>query len=209
MDFSNFGCSKQNKKHVDSPQYALEMLMEGNRRFVSGEFINSDLNAELRMSISKVHNPFAAIVGCSDARIAIEKIFDYSVGDVFVIRTAGNTVGCDSVMGSVEFAVEGLAIKVLIVLGHRGCVAVSVAMSSKEVNICAPSFKRLIENMRTDFVGYAHNLKDSSDAVEYNVKIQINKIMSDNYISEMVERGDLIVVGAIYDSETGIVSLMR
>ena len=209
MDFSNFGCSKKNKKYNNTPQYAIEMLMNGNKRYAAGESSYTISTKESRLASSKVHNPFATVVTCSDARVPVETIFDHALGDIFVIRTAGNTVDSDSVMGSIEFATEGLGVKVLIVLGHTGCVAVSVAMSSKEINICAPSFNRLILNIRKDFMMYADKITNVSDAIELNVKIQINKIMSDNCIKEMVKNGNLIVVGGVYNLETGIVSLIK
>ena len=109
--------------NIDS-QLALDLLKEGNARFVSGDLIPKDDYAILREQLSVGQHPFAVVLCCSDSRVAPEIIFDQKLGDLFVIRNAGNIVD-EEVLGSIEYAVEHLETPLVVVMGHSACGAVT------------------------------------------------------------------------------------
>ena len=107
---------------------AMKKLMAGNQRFVSEAYNRGDIGLSRRLELSKGQHPFAIIVDCSDSRVAPEFIFDQGLGDLFVIRTAGNIVD-DIAIGSVEYAVEHLGVRLVLVLGHEDCGAVKATVA--------------------------------------------------------------------------------
>jgi carbonic anhydrase len=109
-----------------NPQEALAELLAGNERFVAGERIHPNQDAEHRAAVAQAQTPFAVVFGCSDSRLAAEIIFDRGLGDLFVVRTAGHTVGPE-VLGSIEYAVTLLEVPLVVVLGHNLCGAVQAA----------------------------------------------------------------------------------
>src|SRR5690625_7847669 len=109
-----------------TPAQAFSALVEGNRRFTSGEMLHPSQDTARRSQVSVEQNPFAVLFGCSDSRVAAEIIFDRGLGDLFVVRTAGHVVDT-TVTGSIEFGVDLLHTPLVVVLGHRGCGAVGAA----------------------------------------------------------------------------------
>lgn len=116
-------------KAPETPKDAITALMEGNSRFVSGNTIHPNSDIDRVKETAPHQEPFAAIVSCSDSCVPVELVFDQGLGDIFVIRTAGNNVGDDMVMGSIEYAVDHLGVKVLMVLGHSSCGGVTSAIT--------------------------------------------------------------------------------
>jgi carbonic anhydrase len=110
-----------------TPDEAAEALLEGNGRFSRDEPAHPRLGAELRASLSTSQDPFAAVLGCADSRVAPELIFDQGIGDLFVCRVAGNVVP-PSIVSSMSFAVDSLGVDAIVVLGHQGCGAVAAAV---------------------------------------------------------------------------------
>jgi carbonic anhydrase len=110
-----------------TPQAAAAALVEGNRRFATDEPAHPRLGAELRASLATGQDPFAAVVGCADSRVAPELIFDQGIGDLFVCRVAGNVLP-PSIVSSLGFAVNSLGVDVIMVLGHQGCGAVAATV---------------------------------------------------------------------------------
>src|SRR5690606_37181977 len=110
-----------------TPAEALRRLLAGNRRFVTGRLDHPHQDAARRAAVAPVQRPFAALFGCSDSRLAAEIIFDQGLGDLFVVRTAGQVVGSE-VLGSIEFAVAELDVPLVAVLGHDSCGAVGAAL---------------------------------------------------------------------------------
>ena len=113
-------------------QKALDLLKEGNTRFVSGNLAPKDNYAEDRMKLSRGQHPFAVVLCCSDSRVVPEILFDQKLGDLFVIRNAGNVVD-DDVLGSIEYAVEHLESPLVVVLGHSSCGAVTATCQGGEL----------------------------------------------------------------------------
>jgi len=122
-------CSQNGPKEPQEVLQPLEILKIGNQRFVKGYPIHPDETLERIRELKKGQHPFAVVVGCSDSRIPPELIFDQGLGDIFTIRTAGNVIG-DYELGSVEYAVEHLHCKLVIVLGHENCGAIQAFVSS-------------------------------------------------------------------------------
>ncbi|MDO5492565.1 MAG: carbonic anhydrase, partial [Nesterenkonia sp.] len=112
-----------------APADVWEILRRGNERFVCGDVDHPNQNAERRSSLTESQHPMAVIFGCSDSRLAAEIIFDVGLGDVFVVRTAGQVID-DAVLGSLEFSVEELKTPLIVVLGHDSCGAVKATIDA-------------------------------------------------------------------------------
>ena len=125
-------CKHQPLSAPTTPQQALEELIAGNERYVNEKSIHPHGGVDRVAETAPHQAPFAAVVGCSDSRVPVELLFDQGIGDVFVIRTAGNNVNSEMVMGSVDYAIEHLGVKVLLVLGHGACGGVTGAVSEGE-----------------------------------------------------------------------------
>jgi carbonic anhydrase len=188
---------------------ALERLKDGNKRFVNGNTEKPNQTLERLKEVSSYQNPFATIIGCSDSRVPSEIIFDQGLGDLFIVRTAGQ-VSSHASWGSIEFAYASLNTKLIVVLGHTNCGAVSAACNSIDVpghiitliNEIKPAAKLAKDNLGDkDFINLA---------VEYNVSMQVEKLKHlEPILSKAVESGDLLIVGAVYNLETGEVNFLN
>src|SRR5690242_10808040 len=125
-----------------SPEEALRLLIEGNRRFISGQRLHPHQDADRRESSAEDgQRPFAVLFGCSDSRLAAEIIFDQGLGDLFVVRTAGHVIGPE-VLGSIEYGVAVVEAPLVAVLGHDSCGAVAAAMAAMADGTMPPGFMR-------------------------------------------------------------------
>lgn len=194
----------QTPASIDTPPEALAALLEGNSRFVSGNTINPNSDIDRVEETAPHQEPFAAVVGCSDSRVPVELIFDQGVGDVFVIRTAGNNVGGDMVMGSVEYAVDHLGVKVLLVLGHGSCGGVTSAISSGEHG---GAVGNLLHHIQADIPEYIGKPELLDEAIISHTRSQVETLLQNSTVAESVGKGKLIVKGAHYDIHTGKVTL--
>jgi carbonic anhydrase len=191
---------------------ALERLREGNRRFASGtRSRDADLSHARRAELAKEQEPFAIVLGCSDSRVPAELVFDQGLGDLFVIRVAGNIVA-PSQVGSVEFAAARFGTRLVVVLGHSQCGAVLATLEELQhpsesqsrnlrsiVDRVRPSVEELLRS------GLAHD-RDAlvRRAVRANVAASVNHLRHGSAILEQLIRDDgLLVVGAEYSLETG------
>ena len=185
---------------------SIKKLLDGNKRCVvcKPEYPRQD--ARRRKEITKGQKPFAVIVGCSDSRIPPELIFDQGLGDLFVVRLAGNIV--DNVaLGSIEYAVEHLGSKLIIVLGHGKCGAVTAATQGAD----APGHVGAIVKAIQPAVKKARKLPGDlvDNAIRANAALVVDKIKSSKPIlAEMAEKGEIEVIGAYYNIETGAVELL-
>ncbi len=188
---------------------AYTKLMDGNKRFVSGSLSPKDVGDIKRKELAKGQHPFAIVVTCSDSRVAPEIIFDQGLGDLFVIRVAGNVV--DPVaLGSIEYAAEHLHTPLLIILGHTHCGAVTAAVDSKgkpEGNIGAivkkilPAVKKAKGGSREEII---------SNAIKENVLLVEREIEKNSpVLKHLIEKGELKVVSAIYDISSGSVEVIK
>ena len=195
----------QDTLKASTPEQALMKLMAGNERYVSGQSIHprSDVS---RVSETAPHQePFAAVVGCSDSRVPVELVFDQGIGDIFVIRTAGNNVNSEMVMGSVDYAIEHLAVKVLLVLGHGSCGGVTGAIS--ENNEEHGNIGNLLDVIRKDVPQYVGKSDSLDVAVRHHAQKQVERIVAYPHVAEKIQRGELIVKCAYYDVHTGKVTI--
>lgn len=193
---------------------ALERLREGNRRFVLNvRSRNDQLSDTRRRELTTGQYPFAIILGCSDSRVPAEIVFDQGLGDLFVIRVAGNIVA-PSQVGSVEFAAERFGTRLVVVLGHSQCGAIQATLEELQrptdkqsrnllsiVNRIRPSVEALLA---TDLANDLDALM--KQAVQANVRASTNHLRSGSQVLEqLIEKQSLLVVGAEYSLETGVV----
>jgi len=193
---------------------ALARLKEGNLRFTSGKG-GRDLDFEHARRLETVEDqaPFAIVLGCSDSRVPLELIFDQGMGDLFVIRVAGN-IAARSQLGSVEFAAEKFGTPLLVVLGHSKCgaVAASVDEVMSPSGRLTPNLEVIVERIRPAVQSRLSQEPESSreelldKVVEDNVRATVNGLVcSSSLLDKRVQNGDLLIVGAEYSLETGSV----
>ena len=201
-----------------SAREALERLREGNRRFASG-VRNSDILASQtrRSELMAGQEPFAIILGCSDSRVPAEIIFDQGLGDLFVIRVAGNIVA-SSQIGSVEFAAERFGTPLVVVLGHSQCGAVLATLEQlmRPREKQSRNLRSIVDRIRPSVEALlATELRDDSaalvrQAVRSNVRASANHLRHGSEILEpRIQGGGLLVVGAEYSLETGLVDFFE
>ncbi|HVX65920.1 MAG TPA: carbonic anhydrase, partial [Bryobacteraceae bacterium] len=181
-------------------------LIAGNGRFVAGRARHPNESAARLAEVAKAQHPLAAVLACSDSRVPPELVFDQGVGDLFVVRVAGNTAD-DVAIGSLEYAVEHLGAKVVMVLGHKRCGAVSAAVAGG----AAPGHIRaLVDALQPAIHGAKGKAGDPVDnAVHLNVAQVTGKLRSSEPIlSESVHAGHVKVVGAYYDLDSGKITLL-
>ena len=199
-------CKSQSAVAPSTPQEALAELIAGNERYVSEKTIHPRGGMD-RVAETAAHQaPFAAVVGCSDSRVPVELLFDQGIGDIFVIRTAGNNVNSEMVMGSVDYAVEHLGVKILLFLGHGSCGGVTGAIT--EGGHEHGNIGHLLGTIRNDVNEYVGKIELLDDAICHHTHIQVERIMACPHIAERVSEGKLAVKAAYYDVNTGKVSLL-
>ena len=198
-------CQSQPAATPSTPQEALSELMAGNQRYVSQQCIHPHSGLDRIAHTAPHQAPFAAVVGCSDSRVPVELLFDQGIGDIFVIRTAGNNVNSEMVMGSVDYAIEHLAVKVLLVLGHGSCGGVTGAIS--ENNEEHGNIGNLLDVIRKDVPQYVGKSDSLDVAVRHHAQKQVERIVANPHVAEKIQRGELIVKCAYYDVHTGKVTI--
>ena len=191
---------------------ALERLREGNRRFVANVRGQAALaNAARRMELAAGQEPFAIVLGCSDSRVPAEIVFDQGLGDLFVIRVAGNIVA-PSQIGSVEFAAERFGTRLVVVLGHSRCGAILATLdelhrpTDKQSRNLASIVDRIRPSVEALLATETHRDPDSlvDDAVRANVRVSASQLRHGSGILEQLILSEgLVVVGAEYSLETG------
>jgi carbonic anhydrase len=193
---------------------ALALLQEGNRRFVS-DITNRDANATgvRRLELAKAQEPFAAILGCSDSRVPVEIVFDQGLGDLFVIRVAGNIVA-PSQIGSVEFAAEQFGTRLVVVLGHTQCGAIETTLQQlqRPIENQSRNLHSIVDLIRPSVEGLLatalrHDLRAlARAAVRANIRASVKHLRHGSHIIEqLIQKAGLMVVGAEYSLETGVV----
>lgn len=197
-----------------SPDAVLARLLEGNRRFVEGKLTHPGRSPKDFMPLADGQAPLAIIVGCADSRVAPELAFDQGVGDLFVVRVAGNVVsgGGANVKGSIEFAVAELNARLIMVLGHTQCGAVKAAIDHIEARDALPgSIGDLIDPIRPAVRSAAGRAGDKLENVtRANVELGVERLKGlDPILAGLVKSGELKVVGATYELRTGQVEVYR
>jgi len=189
-----------------TPRQAMEILQKGNERFINNYKANRNLLEQVNQT-SVGQYPFATILSCIDSRISSELIFDQGLGDIFSIRIAGNIVNTD-ILGSMEFACKLAGSKLIVVLGHTKCGAVKGACDHVEMGNLTELLSKLqpavYEEKETTGNRNSQNGKFVENVASINVRRTVKNVIERSFIIEqMVENGEIGVVGAMYDVETG------
>ncbi|EDY87168.1 carbonate dehydratase [gamma proteobacterium HTCC5015] len=203
---------------VMNAQKALEDLKEGNRRFVQAQENREDLCLSgMRRELPQTQEPKAIIVGCSDARVPAELVFDQGLGDLFVIRVAGNVVA-PSQVGSVEFAAENFGTQLVVVLGHTHCGAIQATLealknpeqtASSNLMSIVDRIKPSVESLYESSILRQHPEELTKQSVRANIRASVNFLKrGSRCLEELVSDGRLLVVGAEYSLETGEVEFI-
>ena len=192
---------------VVPPDQALQRLLEGNQRYVAGKPTHPDQTTERRLELAKGQAPFAIVLTCSDSRVAPELFFDQGLGDLFVIRNAGNILD-DHVIGSMEYAVEHLHASLIVVVGHGKCGAVSAAVAGGEI----PGHIRSLVEAITPAVEEVKNLP--GDKVDNTVRANAQRMANilthvEPILKTSAIEGHLKIVAARYDLSTGQVEILK
>ncbi len=211
--FSISEAMAQESKRPQNADEALQALMDGNKRFVNCLKETPRKCAERRKYVAAGQNPFAAILACADSRVAPEIIFDQGIGDLFVVRVAGNIVNPANygIQGSLEFGVLALGAPLIVVLGHSECGAVAGSIEALQkgtqfpgsINNIVQTIEPAVEIAKKEKGDLLHN------SIVSNVELGVNKLNnSDPVISDLVKKGKVKVVGANYDLKSGEVKLV-
>jgi len=191
---------------VVTPLKALSLLMEGNNHFVKGEMKHLSYVAEAKDKLLEKQTPFAAIIGCSDSRVPPEVIFDRGLGELFVVRVAGNVLGPIEI-DSVEYAVEVLKAPLVMVLGHQNCGAIKASIQGKE-NV--PDFLDAIYPLIEEALNGCETIGSNTlvNATNCNVKNGVGILKKSPVIAPLLDQKKVKVVGAYFDFDTGKVNLL-
>lgn len=189
-----------------TPSEALEKLKQGNQRFVDDKPIDRDFLAQVKQT-AKGQFPFAAIVSCLDSRIPAEIVFDQGIGDLFVARVAGNFVN-DDILGSLEFATKLAGAKLIVIMGHTECGAVKGACDGAQLGLLTSTLANINPAIRAVQGDYSPRDSSNPDFVhsvtEMNVKLTMQKLRDRSLVlREMLDKGEIKMVGAMYDVKTG------
>lgn len=194
-----------------TPDEVLQHLVDGNERFVRGEPRFAVVGKEKLADLARAQRPYATIVGCSDSRVAPELVFDAGLGELFIIRVAGNVVSPE-VMGSIQYAALHLETPLFVVLGHEGCGAVAAALDAIHRGLQHPSrIRRLLDNIIPGLSaiepGFAAD-DELQRGVEANVRWSIEQIRATPEAQARAVEGKMKLVGAVYEIATGRVRFL-
>jgi carbonic anhydrase len=190
-----------------APAEAISKLKEGNGRYTSGNLQHPGQTTERRADLAKSQHPFAIIVSCSDSRVPPEIVFDQGLGDLFIVRVAGNVIN-DEGLGSIEYSVDHLGSRLILVLGHQSCGAVDAAMKTIAAKGKAPGH---IQSLVTAIKPAVHAMPngDLDATIKANVKHVVDTLRSSTPILKAkVDSGQVQVVGGYYSLDTGAVTFL-
>ncbi len=203
-----FACNQTEK--IDESKFSpLQKLEEGNKRFAAGKAIHPDETLERLRELKKGQHPFAIVVSCSDSRVPAELVFDQGLGDIFSIRTAGNVMG-DYELGSIEYAVEHLDCKLILVMGHKDCGAIKAFIKSDGHYEHLDHIKKIIEYIESEQeeknLASRHEL-NIDKAIDANITHGVSFLRtSEPILKEFYDSKKVKIIGALYDIETGKVT---
>lgn len=197
---------------------ALQQLKDGNTRFVEGKSVASSLATESRRNeLVDGQHPSAIILGCSDSRAPAEIIFDQGLGELFVIRVAGNIVA-PPLIGSVEYAVENVGTRLIVVLGHTGCGAVAATISQLKNggDVKSPNLKEIVDGIHPSVLSLLEENPEMdsevllSRAVRNNIQSSVEQLrQGSETLQHFIDEDSLVILGAEYSLETGVVEFFE
>lgn len=202
--------TERSRPDINDPATALAKLQKGNQRFVDAAMLHPDQNAAARQRLSAEQQPFAVVLSCSDSRLPPEVIFDQGLGDLFVVRVAGNIIDRDG-MGSIEYAVDHLETPLVMVVGHQNCGAVSATLEVLRPPYTPPHGDiAVLVDAITPAVGVAGSrpgdLLDNS--IRANAEQSRDQIMHSPELRKFLDSGALRVVAGYYSLDTGRITVI-
>lgn len=187
-----------------SPQEVLERLKAGNERFVSDKLDGQLQDSSRRASLTSGQDPYAIILSCADSRVVPELAFDTGLGELFVVRVAGNVANTSSI-GSIEYAVAHIGCQLLVVMGHESCGAVTAAIGGGDNGY---NINHLLSHITPALAGSSAD-DGVNDVVKKNAQMTVNELRSrSTIISDAIAAGKLLVVPAYYELESGQVQFL-
>lgn len=197
-----------------TPKEALDILIEGNHRFMHDQKEDKDFKSMIHITKDKQH-PFAAVLSCSDSRAPVELLFDQALGDIFSVRLAGN-IASDKAIGSLEFSSKYLGSKLIVVMGHSSCGAVKAACDDFKdghigeiINLIKPAIRHE-KSIRAAKNRTSSNPSFVEKICALNVKYQIDTIIrSSDIVNDMLRAKQIGIIGAVYDISSGNVNFME
>lgn len=196
-----------------APAAALAKLVEGNKRYVAGESLHREDFQPVRSKVAAKQHPFAVIVGCSDSRVGPEIIFDQGLGDLFVVRTAGNLVDTLG-LASAEYAVDHLGARLIVVLGHERCGAIQAAIETyggaHHDAHHAGHLDQLLAAIKPSVQATKGKPDRESATINENITRMVHKLRTTpGPLKTRLAKGEIRIVGARYDLDSGTVTLMQ
>lgn len=194
-----------------TPARVIDMLKEGNERFVAGEVTIRNHKAQIRKAVVSQH-PKAIVLSCVDSRVPVEDVFDRGIGDMFVARVAGNFVNAD-ILGSMEFACHVSGAKVILILGHEHCGAIKSAIGGVELGNITEMLSKItpaVEQL-SNYSGEktAANEQYVHEVTERNVRLNVQRIREESPILKKMESdGAIAIIGGLYDMDNGEVTFL-
>ncbi len=187
-----------------NPEQALKQLMDGNLRYQQEMLLHPNRGKEARICAAKGQNPFAIILGCSDSRVAPELIFDQGIGDLFVVRVAGNVAGAVE-LDSIVFSATYLKSSIIMVLGHQSCGAIQAMINgqTQDIESIASLIAPSLELARTQEGSLIEN------TVKDNVLYVVDKLKKSPALAKLIHEKQIDVVGGYYDFHSGAVELVK
>lgn len=194
---------------ISSPDEALQRLKEGNQRYVANKTVDPNQSENRRIELAQGQHPFATILGCVDSRVPPELVFDRGLGDLFVIRSAGQAID-RAVLGSIEYGAAELNIPLILVLGHEKCGAVKATVEAVENHTQAPgSIEYLVDAIEPAVERAKAQAGDLLDnAVRANVENNVAQLKESAILAGLLKDGKLQIVGGRYDLDTGSVEII-
>lgn len=192
------------------PDEAWTRVSEGNARFADGRSAHPNTGTDRRDEVVSGQHPFAVVLSCSDSRVPIERVLDAGIGDIFAVRVAGNAASGDLVLGSLEYAVLHAGARLVLVIGHESCGAVTAALDRHREP--GTSIEPMLSRVAVpgDHAATASAADRLAAAVEHNVMAQIAALLRDSpAIAAKTEAGEVKVVGGVYALRTGRISWLR
>ncbi len=200
--FTLFSCESVRKipESFENAEAVIDFMLEGNELYVKANQNSGNISSEIRKDTKENgQHPYATVITCSDSRVPPEHIFSAGLGELFVIRTAGNVIG-DFELGSVEYGAEHLGTQLVLVLGHTSCGAVDATLNG--------GAHGNIEKITNEIMEGLGDCTDPREAEILNVRHSIAEIMESPIMAELVESGKVVIKGAIYNIETGKVEIL-
>ncbi|THF83952.1 carbonic anhydrase [Deinococcus sp. KSM4-11] len=196
---------------VQTPEAAIQALKDGNARFFSGQVARPEIGANERRAHIMGQTPYAAVLACSDSRVPVELVFDQGLGQLFVVRVAGNVVG-EAGLGTLEYAIEHLDVHLIMVMGHEGCGAVAAALLPEEKIAQEPeNLQALIRRIQPS-VANLPAIRDKKarmrEAVLNNIRLQAKILREHPLIAQAEAEGRIRVVGGYYEIGSGAVDFL-